>query len=91
MYYETNRIWPAKDDPAVQQVVEHAPRFSEDQEALAGLGIRQMGDAAVHGFTNGRQEQMRLIVLLTFSIPPLALVIFLIVKYNAARSGRAKA
>ena len=68
-YVVTNGLWPSLENSYIQQLLVHAPRFTEEDEALAELGIRQIGDMASPNQKKQRQEKAKWLFLIILFFP----------------------
>jgi hypothetical protein len=69
MYVVTNGVWPSVNNSAVQRLLLYAPKFSTEDEALSGLGIKQIGDKVTPNQKQSRKETAKWIILSTLVFP----------------------
>jgi hypothetical protein len=69
MYVVTNGVWPSVNNSAVQRLLLYAPKFSTKDEALSGLGIKQIGDKVTPNQKQSRKETAKWIILSTLVFP----------------------
>ena len=77
-YVVTNGTWPSKENARIRQYLMGAHKFSTEDEALAELGIRQIGDKLPPGRRVFRQEAAKWIILFTFVLPAIYLCVRLL-------------
>lgn len=77
-YVITNGIWPSENDHRIRELLAYAPKFSAEDEALAELGIRQIGDRISPRNKYARLKMARFAVALAIAFPAVFLGIYLI-------------